>query len=370
MRAARQTLIPQDRAGFYTNNFDLIRLLLALLVVWSHSFALFFGSEQDEPLSILTNGAYNAGNIGVWGFFVISGFLITASVERSASLTRYCGSRVRRIYPGYLAATSICAFVVTPIFAPPGFALGLFDVAATLGNNLLLGNHFPLPRLFADNPIHAINGSLWSIKFEFFCYAGAALLGLFAARMRRWVAIFAYVLVVAIWCWLDITGRRPGGSPIVFAAIGWPYRWFWVLPNFLAGMIAYLNRDRLPRSGRALIAALIACLAALHLGEALPAGIVAAHILVPPTMAYLILWIAYHPGIPGRHIARFGDFSYGTYLYAFVIQQILVATTALPFWPFVVLSMALSLLAGAASWHLVERHFLRSGNHPAEHRPL
>lgn len=365
----RRLLIPADRDSFYANNFDMIRLAMALLVVWSHCFALSVGNEDREPFSIATNGFYNAGNIGVWTFFIISGFLITASFERSSSLASYFGKRIRRIYPGYLVATSICAFIVTPIFAPPGFTLGIGDILRTIGGNLLLDNHFPIPKLFADNPIHAINGSLWSIKFEFLCYVGTALLCLVALRARRWAALIVYAVIVAIWCWLDLTGRKPGGNPLIFAAIGWPYRWFLILPNFLAGMLAYLHRDRLLRSTPLLVAALIACFATLNIGGALPAGIVLGHFLVPPTMAYLVLWIAYHPAIPGRNIARFGDFSYGTYLYAFTIQQMLVATTALPFWLFVLLSMVLSLCAGIASWHLVERHFLRSGSHPAEHEP-
>ncbi|RYD96627.1 MAG: acyltransferase, partial [Sphingomonadales bacterium] len=138
-------LIPIDRTAFYSNNFDFIRLMMALLVVLSHSYALALGSEAREPLSIATNGHYNSGNIGVWVFFIVSGFLIAHSWERSASLPAYLSKRVRRIYPGYLAATAVCAFVVTPTFAPPGFALDAGEIARITGANLLLANAFPLP---------------------------------------------------------------------------------------------------------------------------------------------------------------------------------------------------------------------------------
>jgi len=369
MIAARKPLIPADRAGFYANNFDMIRLAMALLVIWSHSWALYSNSEHLEPLSRATNGIYNAGNIGVWVFFIISGFLVTASFERSRSLGSYIGKRIRRIYPAYLVATSICAFLITPIFAPAGFLLTPAEAARTIGLNLLLDNHFPVFRLFADNPMATVNGSLWSIKFEFLCYLGASLVGLVALARQRWAILLVYVVIVAIWCWLDLTGRKPGQNQIIFAVIGWPYRWFWVLPNFLAGALAYLHRESLPRSTPMLIAAVIACFLVLNIGGPAPWGIVAAHVLVPPTMAYLVLWLAYHPHIRGQKFARYGDFSYGTYLYAFVIQQTLVARTALPFPLFVIVSMALALLAGAASWHFVERHFLRSGDRPARHEP-
>ena len=362
-------LIPSEPARFYRNNFDAMRLFMALLVLFSHSYALRFGTEDAEPLSIATNGFYNSGNIGVWGFFIISGFLIAHSFERSRSLGSYAAKRVRRIYPGYMVATSICAFIVTPIFAPPDFRLTVAEVVRTIGANLLLANHFPLPHLFADNPIPVVNGALWSIKFEFLCYIGVALLGIFALPLRRWAVPLVYVLIVATWCWLDLTGRKPGGPDLIREIIGWPYSWFKVLPNFLAGMIVYLHRDRIPRSTPLLVAGLVASFLAFHLGSQSPAAIVAAHVLAPPVLAYLVFWFAFHPGIDLSRAARHGDFSYGTYLYAYAIQQMLVATTALPFALFILTAMALSLMAGAASWWLVERHFLGHGRKPAEHRP-
>ncbi|KKC25446.1 acyltransferase [Sphingomonas sp. SRS2] len=365
----RGLLIPQDGAGFYRNNFDALRLMMALLVVFSHSYALALGSEEREPLSIATNGHYNSGNIGVWVFFVISGFLIARSFEQSRSFGSFLSKRIRRIYPGYLAATSVCAFIVIPIFAPPGFALDLADIARTIAGNLLLGNIFPLPEPFTGNPITAVNGALWSIKYEFLCYLGLALLGILALSVRRWTVPLLYLAVIATWCWLDATGRKPGGPALVAEVIGFPYQWFRVLPNFLLGMIAYLLRDHIPRSTPLLIAGLIACFMAFHLGGRGAGGMIAAHLIAPPVLAYLVFWFAYHPRIRLSRFARHGDFSYGAYLYAYVIQQMLVATLDLPFPLFILLSMLLALAAGVASWWLVERHFLKRGTHPADHRP-
>lgn len=362
------SLIPRSGADFYRNNFDAIRLMMALLVIFSHSYALTLGSEDSEPLSLATNGYYDSGNIGVWVFFIISGVLIAHSFERSGSLASFMAKRVRRIYPGYLVATSVCAFLVTPVFAPPGFALDAAGIARTIGGNLLLGNSFPLPDLFAENPIAAINGALWSIKFEFLCYVGLAALGLLAMKARRRAVPLIYVAVVATWCWLDATGRKPGGPALVAEVIGYPYIWFQVLPNFLAGMIAYLHRDLIPRSTPLLVAGLTACFVAFHLGDGI-VSMVAVHVLAPPVLAYLVLWLAYHPRIALSRVATHGDFSYGTYLYGFVIQQMLVATLDLPFPVFILLSMLLALAAGAASWWLVERHFLPRRHKPADHSP-
>jgi len=352
-------LIPVDRARLYANNFDALRLAMALLVVWSHCFALYFGSERSEPLSRLTAGFYNSGNVGVWVFFIISGFLITQSFERSSTIAGYMAKRVRRIYPAYLVATSVCAFVVTPLFvADPAFVLTPLEIVRTLGANLLLANHFPVDPLFAGNPVGAVNGSLWSIRFEFLCYIGVLLLGLCGLLARRHLVLLLYATLVAIWCWLDATGQKPGISQWLIDTIGWPYRWLWVLPNFLAGMLLWLYRDHVRRSSALLLTGIAACLTAFHLPVPPIAATIASHILVPPVMAYAVLWVAFHPALPLHRAGRFGDFSYGTYLYAYVIQQMLIARLAIGFAPFVLLSFACSLLAGVASWYLVERRFL------------
>ena len=367
-RPTHGPLIPANAAAFYCNNVDAIRLMMALLVIFSHSYALTLGTEDGEPLSIATNGFYNSGNIGVWVFFIVSGFLIAHSFERSRSLASFLGKRVRRIYPGYLAATAVCAFLITPIFAPPGFALDIDDVARTIGGNLLLGNAFPLPDLFAANPVAAINGALWSIKFEFLCYLGLALLGIWARSTRRYAVPLIYITVVATWCWLDATGRRPGGSELIADIIGFPYIWFLVLPHFLAGMIVYLHRDRIPRSTPLLVTGLAACFGVFHMEQGI-GSLVAARLLAPPVLAYLVFWFAYHPRIDLSQIAHRGDFSYGTYLYGFVIQQMLVATLDLPLLACILLSMLFAVAAGVASWWLVERHFLNHGTRPADHQP-
>ena len=111
------SLVPQNSTSRARNNFDAIRLAMALLVVWSHSFAIYMASEDREPISLLTNGLYNAGNVGVLVFFIISGFLICQSYNQRKTVRRYFERRVRRIYPGYVIATVVCAFVVIPVFS-------------------------------------------------------------------------------------------------------------------------------------------------------------------------------------------------------------------------------------------------------------
>jgi peptidoglycan/LPS O-acetylase OafA/YrhL len=337
-------LIPlRETSAPERNNFDAIRLAMALLVVWSHSFALHLGSERTEWISLVLSGCYNAGNLGVMAFFVISGFLITQSWERSKSARSYFEKRVRRIYPGYMVATSICAFIIAPLFGGP-FPSWL----KTIGLNLLLRNE--VSAAFASNPApNAVNGSLWSIPFEFWCYIGVAIAGTMLIKRRRLLVILCITLMVGKIA-QDVTGRFPSG--LIGTVIGWPYLWTKIAPSFLLGMIVYAYRAGLPRSWVVFtilwFAAIGACWTNRHIAD----------LLIAPSLAYSVFMVGFSHRLRAHDAAKYGDFSYGTYLYAFPIQQMLQATTHLTLAEFIVTSMALSLLAGVLSWILVEKRFM------------
>jgi peptidoglycan/LPS O-acetylase OafA/YrhL len=354
-QAAKARGVRVGRVSHAENNFDAIRLMMALLVVWSHSFALYFGSEESEPFSILMNGTYSGGAIAVLVFFIISGFLICQSYERRKTVRDYFERRVRRIYPGYMVATSICAFVVIPLFSSHA-NLSASEIFKTVGLNLLLHNYFPPSDVFDGQPL---NGSLWSIPFEFWCYIGLALLGLSRIVNARWTIVVIVFLTILIRIWLDLTGRKPGGG-VVQMIIGWQYTWFTVLPCFLAGTLLYLYRDVVPRNGLIALAGIIVLICVAHLPlPPLPRKCIV-NMLFVPVIAYSVIYAAFSPAIKLHNTARFGDFSYGTYLYAYPIQEALLFVFGhkLPFPLYVAMSISLALIAGVLSWFSVERWFL------------
>jgi peptidoglycan/LPS O-acetylase OafA/YrhL len=345
---------------------------MALLVVWSHSFALWLGSEDSEPVSLLFGGIYNIGNLGVLAFLTISGFLITLSWLRAKSWIKYLRRRFLRIYPGYLFAILVCSLVVVPGFSSRQFfALSANEIGGLL-SNLLLRNYILSSDAFGGGPV---NGSLWSIPYEFWCYLGVLALG--AAGLFRWRLIYPLLIVtvMAIRVWLDLTGRRPGGG-LVETIFGFPYLWFNVLPPFLLGGAVYLYRDRLPRSALLLAYLILATVAAGHLPLSEIPRTTLTRLLMPLTLTYVIFYVAFSPALRVHDAARYGDFSYGTYLYAFPIQQMFAAMlkSQVNFAVYVLLCLVASLLAGVASWHLVEKWFLprlrRTGALEGVKRPL
>lgn len=349
-------LIPIDEQAQRNNNFDAIRLAMAVLVVWSHSFALWYHSEATEWLSEVMAGTYNAGNIGVLAFFAISGFLITASWQRSRTWKSYLKRRVARIYPGYLVAVTLCSLVVVPVFSSRTFGDLRGPEIAGLFSNLLLKNYIITSDAFGGGPV---NGSLWSIPYEFWCYLGVMALGLAGLLRRRPTYLIIAAGVMAVRVWLDMTGRHPDGGSLK-AIIGVAYFWFNVLPPFLLGGAAYIWRDKLVRSGWLALALIAATLGAAHLPLPDPLRLVVTRLMLPPTLVYVVLYLAFEPRLRASDAARYGDFSYGTYLYAFPVQQMLVVLLrgVVPFPVFVIAGVLCSLAAGITSWYMVERWFL------------
>ena len=336
-----------------TNNFDFLRLALAVLVIYSHSFPLGTGSEMHEPLRVWTHGQMTFGALAVDLFFVISGFLIAGSIERSRSIRDFFRKRVARIYPGFLVSAVICAAVVLPFsagrFAAPTFFVRVADF---LFQSARL-QEFHVTGAFLQNPYPGVlNGSVWSIQYEFWCYIGVALLALSGfLRNRRWILVtFAASITISVA--FQLRGWVLGGK-FAGRVLGSPQLWARLLPLYLAGVVFYLFRDRIRWNSTAALA----CVAALIAACWIPSGWTA---IFPLAGTYLVFYIAYAPWIRLQHAGRLGDFSYGTYLYAFPVEQLLMKSFGHPVsaWLLFACATPLTLFAAVTSWHLVEKRFL------------
>ena len=221
---------------------------------------------------------------------------------------------------------------------------------------------------FPGNSVHAVNGSLWTIGIEGWCYVGVAVLGACGLLVRRRTMATAFWVVIAISV-VMLLGRWEPSSRLSRRAFyafkevfAYPDELARLFPYFIAGMVFYLYRDQIPLSPRLLaFAALLLLAAAL-----IPTTGVA--ILFPIAGTYVLFWLAFHP-LPG--VADWaqrvgGDYSYGVYLCAFPIQQFVamkLGPGASPYSLFMI-SLPLSLFAGVVSWHTCEKWFLRR-NHKA-----
>lgn len=345
----RQPLQPLG-ADLGANGFGAIRMALALLVVFSHSFVIGTGTEDWEPIARLTRGQATAGSIAVDLFFVISGFLVAASAERSRTLWSFLEKRIARIYPGFVVAMLFGLAVARTVATATGRA----GVADFVRRTLLL-QEFTYGGAFAANPYpDAINESAWTLPYEFWCYLGLAVLAMagWLRRPRLLLALFGAAMVLRVL--FAVYGWDPGGGPLE-ALFGWPWprRWARFLPVYLVGVLAYLYRLRIPVSRR---------LAAVSLGAVVVAALVPHgwSALWPVAGGYLVLFAAHQPWITLRGFGRDGDLSYGTYLYGFPVQQSIVSLVGHPLAPLALFALAapVALCLAAVSWYAVERPFL------------
>lgn len=350
---------PASGTRHQENNFDALRLFLAIAVIFSHSFPLGVGRDSGEPLFRATHGQITFGTLAVDWFFVISGFLITQSWHNSKGAWSYLKKRVRRIYPGFLAAMIVGAVVIVPL-GGGDFPFNIRNIIVFAGRALSLS----LPHAygaFAANPFPSvINGSAWSIPYEFCCYLLIAVLGVtHLISGRRFILSFfigsliaALIIVLAGWT-PDIALPYGLGRLLRLAEL---------IPIYLSGVVFYVYRARIPIDWRlAIFSVLGLCVAAL-----VPFGMTLA---LPIFGSYLLFFLAFNRSMRISGITKFGDLSYGVYLYAFPIQQLIVFKVGHSISPFLLFALALppALVAGALSWTLVERWFLkkRPGSKPA-----
>lgn len=324
------------------NNLNLIRMVAASGVLVSHAYPIALGDSALQPFQESTG--FTLGWICVAIFFAISGFLITRSLDRSRYLTDWFTARVMRLFPGLLVVSVLIAALYGPVFTVLSTS-AYFSQAATylyVPRNLsLLFLQYDLPGVFADHPYpEAINGSLWTLIYEVVCYGGVFLAGLIGAlRSRRF---FAVLLVAYLAVYLAT--RAPGIAALLhpkamaLASLSYP---------FAIGMAFYVWRDRIRLSY--LLAAALAVLAALLKPTILfaPAFVLA--------ISYATFVLGYRPAGVLRRYNDFGDFSYGTYIYAFPVQQAAIALAG-PMTPLQNMAYAfpVTLVLAIASWRLVE----------------
>jgi len=332
------------------NNIDTLRFALASMVLFSHSFDAALGTARFEPLKWAT-GQSTFGDLAVDLFFVISGFLITQSWEHRRNVVDYLKRRIGRIYPGFIAATLFGIFVVAPLAVDAGQSPPRMGWKFLLFVLLTLGYYSPAG-IFPHNPVGGLlNASLWTIQYEFKCYLGVILLGL-SGMIRTRRLLLAVFVATLIMC--GLLAQLDRTAVFLDPLVSYPEKWARFIPLFMAGMVAYRFRDRIILSRNwALIA-----LAGLVVFRFVPDGL---SVAIPTCGCYLLLWLAFYSRIRFWRLGAHGDLSYGLYLYACPIQQLIVMRMGGHIRPLVlfILAWPLAILAGFLSWHLVEKWFLR-----------
>ena len=335
-----------DHLSSRKNNYTVIRLLFAIVVMFGHGYALtnYKHHRVIDPVSkALMLPKSWVGDSVVCGFFFISGILIVQSYRNRENINAFLMARVLRIYPGVIVCVLLTSFVIGPFLTKT--SVGTYFTSEQLychciRNCFLYKVDFSLPSLFQNLPNQAPNGSLWTLPLELRCYGYVALFGLLGLLRKAWRTNLALAFMVLVGVWrldlVPLVGEvSMFGRPALF---------------FAAGAFCCVNARFIPLTAWLMVPLLVIYVISFHTSSLRP--------LAPVVLTYGILFAAYR--LPFIDMDRFGDFSYGVYIYAFPVQQALNELIQ-KIGPRTSFAIAFPITFGLAvlSWYYVEKPALK-----------
>jgi len=326
--------------GIHANNFDFLRMVAAITVLVVHHYAL---SGRSVP-SI--SGFPHWATIAVFAFFSISGYLVTQSWFSDRNVWKFCLRRFLRIWPAFTAVVVICAMLVGPMISSLS-AREYFASRQTWEYLYLLFMAYQdgLPGVFSSNPGYtAVNGSLWTIPKEVQCYLALAALACTGFLRHRAGLVFCISCFFVAYFFAGIPDKGRGHVPV------------WDFPAyFCMGALMFCAKNFWIR--RKLLILLVSIVIFANLWWVAGWRYLAVLMALP-------VWIVMigSAKTPVLHRAgRWGDFSYGFYIWAMPVQQFVISQTFHD-WSFC-FSMVASFFAtgifAVLSWHLIEKQALR-----------
>lgn len=306
-----------------------------------------------------SGGVISIGSAAVNFFFVISGFLIVRSFKHSSGFWDYIKKRILRIYPGFIVAFILC-FVV---FGPIGYMKEIsfdayleffktFSFKREIANMLSLQS--PIENnYFTTSPQSGLNNSLWTIQFEFICYLLTPLLVWFTLKKHKSWALIALFAAYILYYLQSVGYIFQFSQKLNGHIIGNPYYYPRFFTYFLCGSCVYLYRNHIPRNE--IVAFIALALFVLSFKFRL------INELWPITGTYLTFYFAFHKKLRFPNFAKYGDFSYGIYLYGWPLQQLVMLYLWQKMNPlsFFAIVFPIVLFISILSWRYIEKPALK-----------
>ncbi len=326
------------------NNYNILRLLAAIFITFSHSFDLLKLSDK-EPLNLVSHQVVQFSFIGLCIFFSCSGYLIAKSASTSVSFKNYIWKRFLRIQPLLIVWCLVAIFIVGFLFTSLS-TTNYFtnkDTWAYLKTVLpVFGIRFTLPEVFSNNIAeNGVNGSLWTLVIEERLYLFIALVFLFRSSAK---AFFISIIVLLNIVYYISTTSLEGSF---LSGLNTSSSFYSII--FLNASLLYFLKIEFSKS----ISALLVCSSILLVGSFL--GLDFLKVIAIPIF---IIAISQIKSITNK-VGKYGDFTYGIYIFSFPVQQILIATKCVsnPFALFFY-TMLIVLPLAIISWHLLEKKMM------------
>jgi peptidoglycan/LPS O-acetylase OafA/YrhL len=312
------------------NNFDLMRLIAALMVVYFHTFYLFKYNGSYDHSSFLLKGD-SIGGLAVYIFFFLSGMFITSSYINLKNCYAFIIMRIFRIWPALIVCTIFTVFVAGTLVSKYSISdyFASKDTWGYLTHNILLYRiKYTLPGVFDANYYpSAVNGSIWTLPLEVLCYLMVLFIGISQAFKSKIASVLIYSLIIALYI-INFHSMRD------YLKVSFPF--------FIAGSLFYIFRKYVPVDYRIGIALIIIYAICFNL------------VLLYVLLVYLVLVLG--ASTIFKKVKLPGDYSYGIYIYAFLVQQ-LVANYISAISPYIslLLTVPLTILLAVLSWHFIEK---------------
>lgn len=297
------------KENFKKNNINIIQFIMAILVIYSHAFPIATDGNESELFMNLTESHYSFGNLGVATFLIFSGFLVSASYENTNNIFVFLKKRVFRIFPGLLAVLVLSALVLGPCVTTLTIS-EYYQHPMTwqyLKNIFLNPLYWNLPGVFESNVYgSSVNGSLWTIPYQFGFYVLLGVLGFLGMLKKQKVSLSLLATFIISYLMRDnlFAGRTHFlGMPL--------YDWLYLGMYFTAGMTAYAYRHVIRLSKQGAMIALSLLIFAWFAKE----------YFISTTICgtYLLLYLSYCTKNVNCSLDRL---SFGVYIYGFPVQQL------------------------------------------------
>lgn len=332
----------QDGLSRKKDNFLILRIIAASLVIYGHAPHLAPAVSNVDIFVRLGWGHYS-GDIAVDAFFLISGFLVTGSYIRQNDLYKFAKARFLRVFPAFLLNVTLLALVYGAVFTtyPLGdyfYSKGTWDyifVNLKYSSTMI----WTLPGVFEHGmKTSTINGSQWTLPAEVRMYVLLGVMGgaglLLSKRLGSMVLLAFVVLGLSH---PEFFPLHPG--------------WFRVAGFFTLGVLCYLHRESIVVRFDLVVALVLLAILTHHL----PTYV----FTFPLAVAVVVFGVAYLLP-PLTFLERYGDPSYGIYLWGWPSQQLVAyIMPGASLYAHVALALIVAGLAGYASWNFFERHMLR-----------
>ena len=325
------------------NCFDFLRFFFAANILLAHLCEL----SQNKSLEFLSN--FSNSSIAVKGFFIISGFLVAKSYTNTPSLKEYFIKRAKRILPAYFVVLLFSA-VTLSFFSSFNFLEYFTDINVYkyLGWNSIFLNfmHPCLPGLFENNLICAVNGALWTLKVEEGFYIVLPFIFYAIKKSKKSFLILGslYISSLLYWFVMDFYLNQP---LLAKQLPGY-------LAYFVTGIFLFLNFNFVLENKKMLF---FASILLLIISRFSPFQI---DVFYPAAFGLMVIIAAY--SLPFlNNFGKYGDFTYGLYIYHFPIIQLFRQYDLFEKYNPILMAFSVILITlffAVLSWFFIEKRFL------------